>query len=262
MMTADRESRRTGDVYLNIRYANPSPLASHGPVVLASPSMPYHAFQVTSVRHEHHEKVLPSEDDTRTREAYNETVISFKIPNEDLRPFGHVLYGLLGIFYVPLFIDGIWDYAVESYLLEGEEQIPLQQRFVDTVKSRLRSPLECLHFLLDPILLALGAVNTVARVLFHLIVNLVTLPLLRLCCGGEYYVFVDPPLDELPVWRRIARADVGHQSHVDGEVEYELEFRLRHRLKAGYGQTIAVGFGPFAHWCLFRANRSFPDVEK
>ena len=111
-------------------------------------------------------------------------------------------------------------------------------------------------------MLALGAVHTVARVLFNLIVNLVSLPLLRLCCGGEYYVFVDPPLDELPVWRRIARADVSHQSHVDGEVEYELQFRLRHRLKAGYGQTIAVGFGPFAHWCLFRANPSFPDVEK
>ena len=223
--------------------------------------MPYHAFQVTSARHEHHRKEY-GYGDGPDKEAYDETVVHFKIPNEDLRPFGHILYGLLGMFYVPLFIDGVWDYVFESYLLEGEEQIPLRQRFVDTVKSLLRSPLECLNFLLDPILLAFGAIATFWLMLLKFFVNLVILPLLRLCCGGEYYVFVDPPVDDLQVWRRIARADVGHQNPVDGEAEYELEFRVRHPLKAERGQTIAVGFGPFAHWCLFRAKPSFPDVEK
>ena len=223
--------------------------------------MPYHAFQVTSVRHEHHRKEY-GDGIEPDKEAYDETVVRFQIPNEDLRPFGHVLYGLLGMFYVPLFIDGLWEHVFKSYLLEGEEPIPLRQRFVDTVKSRLRSPLKCLNFLLLPVRLALGALLTVLRMFQNFFLNLVILPLSRSCCYGGYYVFVDPPLDELPVWRRIARADVGHQNSVDGEAEYELEFRTRHRLKAGYGQTIAVGFGPFAHWCLFRANPSFPDDEK
>ena len=217
--------------------------------------MPYHAFQVTSARHEHH-RAESSSGDSPQKEAYDETVIWFKIPNEDLRPFGRVLYGLLGIFYVPLFIDVMWDFVYDPYMLEENEAISLQQCFVDTVKSSLRSPLECLNFLLAPLVVVLCAFVTALRMVFHLFFN-GFLPFTSLCCRNIHYVFVDPPDDAQKVQRSITRSD-------DGEVDYdfELKFRLRHHLEAGYGQTIAVGFGPFAHWCLFRANPSFPDGEK
>lgn len=213
--------------------------------------MPSYICTVTSTEEEQHEQAINEHGHTRTVET---STIRSRFPKEDLRPWGHKLYGFLCVFYLPLLVDLIWclyySDALAIYANNKGQPAP----------GRAPSPFHFLVWILPcfiwPVFakgsfsLAMTLIYSAFALVWNLFVLVTPFALLDLL-GVSYFKNMN-----VRIWKSTRKYDK------EGDM-MELALELPGETPCGFetliirpvkGDKIKVCFGPFEYWCLFRAQ--------
>ena len=212
--------------------------------------MPYHICEVSSLEQEHHE--ASGSGDTYGPE-HDSLKIRSKFPKEDLRPRGRLIYALLGIFYLPLVIDGFWHTWYGAIQPVDPNVTRKKSPFQDFLHSCDDCPLPirclCVGFpilifgpeILFMLIPAYVLITSAFSILFHLV----------------YYVLWDVRYFGNDAFSM-------RETIIYGEEVWEVSVGDTAKLRKfpkesppfpfnlSQGDRIKVGFGPFEYWCLFR----------